>query len=104
MSLFGNAKSKEAQEAGKDEPETVEELQKAWRDPYIQWWAAGMPAFRAKNLEPWKQIKVKFKTKEDREAFGKVTGYTLTDKTNVVWYPEKAREKNMSNRFIEDES
>jgi hypothetical protein len=81
---------------------TVKELQDSWRDPYLQWWAAGMPSFTCVNLEPWKQIRIKFNTKEDREAFASIVGCELTDKTNVIWYPEKSREKNNMNRYVED--
>lgn len=83
--------------------DTIEELQNDWRDPYRQWYAAGMPMFQCVNLEPWKQIKVKFRTMEERQEFAERVGYTLTEKTNVVWYPEKDREKNSMNRYIEDE-
>lgn len=69
----------------------------------MQWWAAGMPSFNVENLEPWKQIKVQFKTKEDRAKFAELTGYSLTEKTNVVWYPDKGREKNVENRYVENE-
>jgi len=83
--------------------DTIEDLQNDWRDPYRQWYAAGMPTFECYNLEPWKQIKVKFRTKEARQNFGDKLGYSLTDKTNVIWYPEKSREKNSMNRYTEDE-
>lgn len=82
---------------------TVEELQNQWRNPYLQWYAAGMPAFNTADISPYKQIKLKFKTLEDRKAFAELTGYPLTDKTNVIWYPDKGREKNIMNRIIEDE-
>lgn len=102
MSLFGEVKSPQVPK-DKPEPKNVEDLQKEWRDPYIQWWAAGMPSFTAVNLEPWLQIKIKFKTKADREKFAEVTGYSLTDKTNVIWYPDKPREANITNRYVENE-
>lgn len=84
------------------ERNTVEELQNDWRDPYRQWWAAGMPTFTTQNLEPWKQIKVYFKTREDREKFQELINQSLTDKTNVVWHPAKDRDPNMMNRYVED--
>jgi hypothetical protein len=46
---------------------------------------------------------VKFKTMEDRQAFSDLLGYSLTEKTAVVWYPDKGREKNNMNRIVEDE-
>jgi hypothetical protein len=39
---------------------------------------------------------------EDRNAFAEKFGYGLTEKTNVVVYPEKERELNSTNRYIED--
>lgn len=82
--------------------DTVESLQQEWRDPYRQWYAAGMPAFTTKNLEPWKQLTVRFKTKEDRDEFSKLLNLQLTEKTNVIWHPLKDRESNMTNRYIEE--
>lgn len=82
--------------------ETVEELQRWWMDPYKQWYAAGMPSFVTKDLSPFKQIVVKFKTKEDRQAFSELVNIPLTDKTAVIWYPEKKREKNNMNRIEGD--
>lgn len=83
-------------------PQTIDELQREWNNPYIQWYAAGMPAFNTQNLSPHRQLKVKFRTKEDREHFAQVTSYPLTDKTNVVWYPFKDRERNNMNRIVEE--
>lgn len=82
--------------------ETIEDLQSNWRDPYIQWWYAGMPSYFSQDVAPWKQITIKFRTKEDREHFAKKMEYSLTDKTNAVWYPEKGRESNSMNRYIGD--
>ena len=83
------------------ENDTIESLQDDWRNPYKQWHAAGMPMFHCVNKEPWKQIKIKFRSMEDRERFGVETGFVLTEKTNVVWYPEKGREKNNMSRYVE---
>jgi len=81
---------------------TLEELQNEWRNPYLQWWAAGMPSFETLNLEPWRQLTVNFKTRDDRQKFAELFGYEITDKTNVVWYPEKERERNNMNRYVDD--
>lgn len=83
------------------EIDTLEELQNEWRNPYLQWWAAGMPSFETLNLEPWRQLTVNFKTREDRQKFAELFGYEITDKTNVVWYPEKERERNNMNRYVD---
>jgi hypothetical protein len=82
--------------------ETVDDLQSNWRDPYAQWWYGGMPSFFSENLEPWKQIKIKFRTIEDRNTFAEKMGYSLTEKTNGVWYPEKDRHPNSMNRYVGD--
>lgn len=80
---------------------SVEDLQKNWNDPYIQWWAAGMPSFNQTKKSAFKQIILKFKTKEHRKKFGEQFGYKLTDKTNNVYYPPKSNEKNNKNRYLE---
>jgi len=81
---------------------THEDLQSNWRDCYAQWYAAGMPAFVIGDLSPHKQLKLKFKTKEDRQAFAELLQIELTDKTDVIWYPLKEREKNNMNRWVEE--
>lgn len=81
---------------------TLDELQNGWRDHYLQWWAAGMPAFKAPVNDPAKELYIKFKTKEDREEFAKIIGQDLTEKTNVISFPFKERDQNMLNRYVED--
>lgn len=81
---------------------TVEELQKNWRDPYLLWYALGMPSYDQQDAEPWKQLTVKFRTKEDREHFSNLYDYNLTEKANAIWYPKKERHANILNRYIED--
>lgn len=82
--------------------ETVEDLQNCWRDFYAQWWYAGMPSYCSKNIEPWKQLTIKFRTIEDRNHFAEKFNYKLTEKTNSVWYPEKETEKNLLSRYVGD--
>lgn len=84
------------------EIDTLEELQNEWRNPYLQWWAAGMPSFETLNLGPWRKLTVNFKTREDRQKFAELFGYKITDKTIVFWYPEKERERNNMNRYVDD--
>jgi hypothetical protein len=81
---------------------TVKELQDNWRNSYMQWYAGGMPSFVTGDLSPWKQIKVKFNTMEDRQAFAELINFSLTEKTAVIWYPDKGREKNIMNRVVEN--
>lgn len=82
--------------------DTVDELQNYWRDYKLQWWAGGMPSYCSKNTEPWKQVRVKFRTQADRDHFAEATGYRLTVKTNSVWYPDREPEKNAMNRYVGD--
>ena len=42
------------------------------------------------------------KTKEDRKRFTEVVNQPISEKTNVIWYPEKNREPNGMTRYIED--
>ena len=81
---------------------TVDELQDNWRDQYAQWYAAGMPAYNNSGKVEYKQIRMKFRTKEDRAEFGKKIGAELTDRTGVISYPLKSRAVNLGIRY-EDE-
>ena len=81
---------------------THKELQKEWANPYVQWYAAGMPSFNVVNLAPYLQLTVNFETKQDRLDFDDQFQYNLTENTNVVWYPSKEQEKNILSRIVED--
>jgi len=80
--------------------DTVEELQNMWRDPYAQWYAAGMPGFSQKEQKEGRQLDIKFRTKAARQEFSDKLNLSLTDRTNSVWFPVREREKNMSKRYI----
>jgi len=84
-----------------DKIDTVDELQKHWRDQYKQWYAAGMPAFNNPGKKKFHQLKVNFPTKEDREKFSKLLNLEMTDKTKACFYPPVGRDVNMTNRFEE---
>ena len=81
---------------------TVKELQDEWKNPYLQWWAAGMPTFETYDISPWKQLTIYFETMEDRKAFSDLFDYNMTEKTNVVWYPAKLPEKNITTKIVEE--
>jgi len=57
--------------------------QKHWR---------GMPAFDQRDMTPMQTIMVHFRNAEDRDAFGKLIGQTITPKTKSVWFPKEVRE------------
>lgn len=48
----------------------------------------GMPEFVQEDKEAWKQVIVSFASPEDRQAFAKLVGQNLTDKTRSIWYPQ----------------
>lgn len=78
---------------------SVKELQDQWRDPFVQWWHAGMPSFTQAGKDYYKQLIVHFKTKEDRDHFDKVFGYELTDKTAFAHWPKTSNEKNNKSQY-----
>jgi len=82
---------------------THEQLERQWNNPYLQWWAAGMPSYSCPSLKPYKKLIINFETKEDREAFLELCNFKdFTDKTKVTNYPQKNNDINRMNRFIDD--
>ena len=64
-------------------PESTQpEAQKAWQ---------GMPEFNQPDGGPFRTIKVHCKDQTAVNAFAKLIGQRLTDKTKWVWYPEVAK-------------
>ena len=55
-------------------------------DPNAEW--KGMPECNQKDLSAFKQITVNFKTLEDINAFARLIGQKITEKTRSLWYPE----------------
>jgi hypothetical protein len=62
-------------------------------------WKA-MPDFHQNNLEPWQQIIVSFKNREDRNVFAKLINQPLTDDTRSLWYPKAEACSYMDKRFV----
>jgi len=48
----------------------------------------GMREFEIQN-GPYKQLKVSFTCEEDRKKFAEILGYSFTDKTKSVWFPDR---------------
>lgn len=48
----------------------------------------GMPEFEIQG-GLHKQIIVSFESEEDRQEFGRICGYNLTEKTKSVWFPDR---------------
>jgi hypothetical protein len=55
------------------------------------WWEEywrGMPEFVQNDLTPFHTVEVDFRRRDDIEAFSKLVGQTITQKTRSLWYPE----------------
>lgn len=63
----------------------------------------GMPEFTLKDISPWQSIKVHFKCQDDRDAFSKLIGQTLTDHTKSVWYPKAEIGRIAGRRYVTEE-
>lgn len=55
-------------------------------NPYAEW--VGMPEFEHDDLTAYQNIHVHFKSAEDVQAFAKLIGQLLTDKTRSIWFPQ----------------
>lgn len=55
-------------------------------DPYAEW--RGMPEFEHDDLTAYQSIHVHFQNAEDVQAFAKLIGQLLTDRTRAIWYPQ----------------
>ena len=62
-----------------------------------------MPEFVQEKQEPYQQIIVRFRSKEDVEDFAKLIGQPLTPKSKSIWHPFLVRGINASKRW-KDES
>lgn len=74
--------------------EDLEPWKKEWQD---------MPEFIQENQEPYQQIIVSFKNKEDLNKFSKLIEQKITCKTQSIWFP-KVKIRRYSNKRYIDES
>lgn len=58
-------------------------------EPQNEW--KGMPEFRQPDAGPFRTIAVHFKDQASVDAFAKLIGQKLTDRTRWLWYPEVAK-------------
>jgi hypothetical protein len=58
-------------------------------DPEGEW--EGMPEFEHQDLTAVQSLHVHFKSREDVQAFAKLIGQEITEKTKWLWYPERER-------------
>jgi hypothetical protein len=60
-----------------------------------------MPEFEQKELKPFREIIVRFESKEDVDAFAKLINQNITTLTKYLWFPEITIEKYMDKRWID---
>ena len=63
----------------------------------------GMPEFEQEDDPNYKELLVKFKTKEDYEKFQKLIEQKLTVKTKSIFYPKDDRLPNRLLRWVVDD-
>lgn len=59
------------------------DVEPSWADKW-----RGMPGYRHEDLEPERSIVVHFRSVEDQQAFARLVGQKLTDRTRSIWYPQ----------------
>jgi len=76
---FGRLIHEDPQEMLFDEPTDVENL----------YW--GMPEFSYGDARPYRRISINFETAQDIKELSEITGISITEQTNSVWFPKKDR-------------
>lgn len=61
-----------------------------------------MPEFVQDKQEPYQQIIVRFRCKEDVEEFAQMIGQPLTPKTKSIWHPRLTRGINANKVWIDE--
>lgn len=62
---------------------TLKAFEKDWEKIWIN-----MPDFKMEDLKSWQSIVVHFAYHKDREAFQKLIGQSVTNRTRSLWYPK----------------
>ena len=71
-------------------------------EPWEKHWV-GMPEFEQEDDPNYKELLVKFKTKEDYDKFQKLIEQKLTLKTKSIFYPKDDRLPNRLLRWVVDD-
>lgn len=58
------------------------DIPKDWEE---EW--KGMPEFVRLDNNPFQRIVVNFRTREDVQAFAKLVGRKITNRTDSIWFP-----------------
>ena len=75
-----------------------EELEQA--DVFAEW--KDMPEFVQDKQEPYQQIIVRFRCKEDVDEFAQLIGQPLTPKTKSIRHPRLARGVNANKVWVDE--
>lgn len=68
-------------------------------DPDTQW--EGMPECASEDQTAIGSVKVNFARVEDREAFAKIIGQTVTENTRSIWYPPAPIGRTADKRYAD---
>lgn len=60
--------------------------EKGVNDYQAEW--VGMPECENEDISGWGSVKINFAKREDMEAFSKLVGQPLTEKTKSIWFPK----------------
>lgn len=67
-------------------------------DPTAEW--QGMPEFESEDKTAFRSMAVHFKDQEAVDAFAKLVGQPITDKTRFLWFPEIEIETYADKRYV----
>ena len=84
------------------EKDKVQPVQHGFFDIPADWkdyWKK-MPAFQQDDMTSFQAIKVHFQTLADRDAFAKLIGRSITERTQSIWYPQNERMIAEDYRFV----
>lgn len=80
------------------EPYEVDQLRPGESvDPESEW--DGMPEFEHEDQTAQRKIVMNFKSQADAEAFGRLIGQNVTDKTRSLWHPKAEQESLVNKRY-----
>ncbi len=88
------------------EAEDGAELEGEVEDPTKTWWWdiwRDMPEYLHKDLSPYKQLIVSFRSDADFEAFARVVSQRIGPRTRSIWFPEAEILHEIDWRFADEE-
>tara|TARA_Y100000114_G_scaffold149715_1_gene164227 strand:+ start:902 stop:1162 length:261 start_codon:yes stop_codon:yes gene_type:complete len=78
--------------------ETLFDIPEDWRE---EW--EGMPEYEHNNIKEHQKLIVRFRNKEDVEAFAKIIGQEhINESTTSIWYPKLKFANHFSKRYFDE--